>query len=124
MKLCILFNCNAQINHFNDNLLRKLKNYINNLRKKAQEIMENKPDRITEFNKDYCDEQLCAEGLYYCDHYECKLPCIHILNKRWANLDYNTLNEFGIEDLLIDNIDRTKVIIEFIDDKFKKCRRE
>lgn len=88
--------------------------------------MENKPDRINEFNKDYCDEQFCSEGLYYCNLYECNPPCIHyILNKRWANLDYNTLNEFGIKDLLIDNIDRTKVIIEFIDDKFKKkCRRE
>lgn len=36
IKLCILFNCNAQINHFNDNLLRKLKDYINNLRKKLK----------------------------------------------------------------------------------------
>lgn len=32
-----------------------------------------------------------------------KIPCIHqILNKIWADCDYNTLHEFGIEELEID----------------------
>lgn len=121
-KLGILFKCiDVQINHFNENLLRKLKDYINNLRMKAQEIVENEPEKITEFEKDFCDVPFCADGLYYSNLYGCELPCIHqILNKKWANSDYNTLYEFGIDELKINTIDRTKEIIGFIEDKFKK----
>ena len=60
-KLGTLFKCmESQMNNYNDNLLRNLKEYIKNLRDRAKEIVENDPDRLEDYSKDDCDEEFVS----------------------------------------------------------------
>lgn len=107
-----------QINRADTNLLRKLKDYITNLKQKALKIICEEPEKINSFNGSSCTNELCADDFYYSNLYQCELPCLHqILNEKWKKYDDFSLEDFGIEPISLKYED-TELHVDFLDDEF------
>ena len=116
-KLGRVLNCiTKQISRANENILRKLKDYISNLKKFAYEKIEQDPSRICEFANESCKNPKCVDGLFYSQLHKCELPCIHeILNSHWKNCEGLFFDEFHMKEIPF-QYEQTELKLGFLDD--------
>ena len=82
-KLGILTQCvDKQVSRIDDNLLRKIRDYIKNTKSFALSKIKENPQRIEEFSQDHCCSSIYHDSEYYSILYNTEMPCARkILNK-------------------------------------------
>lgn len=73
-----------RLKYLDSSSIANLRNYLRRINQKANEAVEENPEKLKFYQKDLC---AFKKSMYYSALYNIDLPCIHmILNEKWGNI--------------------------------------